>query len=97
MGYTGIENYLADNLSAVYSKENSLVLTDHALQTCENIEFNFEDKTVLLTDARVPRIVTWNEESLLQPENVLLLGELKERKATVHGGWEYENNPAEVG
>ena len=31
-----------------------------------------------------------------QPENVLLLGELKERKTNVWGGWQYEDNPNEV-
>ena len=32
----------------------------------------------------------------MQPENVLLLGELKERKANVLGGWQYEEDKAEV-
>lgn len=31
-----------------------------------------------------------------EPENVLLLGELKEQKANVYGGWVYEENPTEV-
>ncbi|MBP5250945.1 MAG: galactokinase [Treponema sp.] len=91
------ENILADNLAAVFSKENSLILTDYARSDYETIPFSFEDKTVILTDARVPRIVTWNEDSLLQPENVLLLGELKERKSNVRGGWVYEEDSAEVG
>ena len=40
---------------------------------------DFEDVSILLTDARVPRISVWNEASVMEPENVLLLGELKER------------------
>ena len=40
--------------------------------------------------------MTWNEESLQQPENVLLLGELKERKSTVYGGWYYADTSAEA-
>lgn len=91
-----IENYKADNFTAIYSKRNSLVLTDHAKGTCDIIPFPFKGKTIVLTDARVPRIVTWNEVSLQQPENVLLLGELKERRSNVYGGWHYEENKGEV-
>jgi len=89
-------NILADNFAAIYSKPDSLVLTDYATNSYEIIPFKFEGKKVLLTDARVPRVTVWNEESIQQPENVLLLGELKERKNSVHGGWYYEENPTEV-
>ncbi|HBG66987.1 MAG TPA: galactokinase, partial [Treponema sp.] len=85
--YFGCANYKADNFTAIFSKENSLVLTDYSKNDYEIIPFKFTGKTILLTDARVPRITTWNEESLLQPENVLLLGELKERRSNVFGGW----------
>ena len=90
------ENHLADSFAAIFSKEDCLVLTDYEKRDCQTIPFAFEDKTVILTDAAVPRVVTWNEESLMQPENVLLLGELKERRADVFGGWQYEDNRAEV-
>ena len=93
--YFGVVNHKADNFAAVYSKENSLVLTDYSTNTCDLIPFKFKDKTVILTDARVPRITTWNEESLQQPENVLLLGELKDQRSSVYGGWRYEENSAE--
>ena len=62
----------------------------------DHIPFNFDDKVILLTDAKVPRIDLWNKDSVSQPENVLLLGELKERKTNVYGGWKYEENPNEV-
>ncbi len=90
------ENYIADNFACLYSKAGSLVLTDNNTSSYETIPFNFDDKTVLLTDARVPRISVWNEESLRQPEHVLLLGELKERKNNVYGGWCYEDSPTEI-
>ncbi len=93
--YFGCANYKADNFTAIFSKENSLVLTDYSKNDYEIIPFKFTGKTILLTDARVPRITTWNEESLLQPENVLLLGELKERRSNVFGGWRYEESGAE--
>lgn len=90
------EDFRADNFAAIYSKPHSLVLTDHARAGFDVIPFPFEERTVILTDARVPRIVTWNEESLLQPENVLLLGELKERRSNIYGGWHYEDRASEV-
>ncbi len=93
--YFGIANHKSDNFTAVFSKENSLVLTDYSTNSYEIIPFKFKDKTIILTDTRVPRITTWNEESLQQPENVLLLGELKEQRSTVYGGWRYEENNAE--
>jgi galactokinase len=94
--FLGTENYSADSFAAIYSKPGNLVLTDYARRDCELIPFGFSDKTVILTDASVPRIVTWNEDSLMQPENVLLLGELKERNANFFGGWHYESDKTEV-
>ncbi len=93
--YYGVENHKADSFTAIFSKENSLVLTDYSTNSYEVIPFKFKNKSIILTDASVPRIVTWNEESLQQPENVLLLGELKERRSNVYGGWRYEEDTAE--
>lgn len=94
--FLGLNNLKADNFTAVYSREKTLVLTDYGNGTCQNVPFDFEGKTIVLTDAEVPRITTWNEESLFQPENVLLLGELKEIKSNVFGGWQYEENRSEI-
>ena len=89
-------NYIADNFSALFSVPGSLVLTDHAKMSFETIPFDFSEKTILLTDARVPRISVWNEDSLRQPENALLLGELKHPKPSVFGGWIYEESKTEI-
>ncbi len=89
-------NYISDIYATVHSKKNTLVLTDHANQSFENIPFDFENKSIVLVDAKVPRVNIWNEEIIREPESALLLGELKERKANVHGGWHYEENPHEV-
>ncbi|WP_147634776.1 galactokinase [Treponema pectinovorum] len=94
--FLNIENYIADNFAAIYSKEGNVVLTDYGKYSCDLIPFDFEDKVILLTDAKVPRVEMWNEESIQQPENVLLLGELKERKTNAYGGWIYEDNPTEI-
>ena len=89
-------NFLADNYSALYSKKGTLLLTDHSKVAYENIPFDFSDKVILLTDARVPRISTWDKETMLEPENALLLGDLKEKKNNVHGGWAYNADPTDI-
>ena len=94
--FLNIENYIADYYTAIYCEENSLVLTDYAKMTWDLLPFNFEDKVILLTDSKVPRIQMWNESLIQQPEYALLLGELKDRKSNVYGGWVYENNTNEI-
>ncbi len=91
-----IENHLADNFTALYSQKGNLLLTNYGKFSYDSIPFNFEGKKILLIDAKVPRINLWNEEIMQEPENVLLLGELKEHKQNAYGGWVYEENPTEV-
>lgn len=94
--YYGTDNHMADTYAALFSKEDSLVLTDYSEKSWDLIPFKMKDRKVILTDASVPRIVTWNEDSLMQPENVLLLGELKNLRSNVYGGWQYEESQAEI-
>lgn len=94
--FLGVGNYTADIFSAMYAEPDSCVLTDHSRNSYELLPFAFEDTVVLLTDARVPRISVWDETTLHEPGNVLLLGELKERRHNVHGGWQYEDSPTEI-
>lgn len=94
--FLGAGNYVADIFAAVYAQPNSCILTDHATNTHDILPFQFENISILLTDARVPRISVWNEATLMEPENVLLLGELKERKNHVYGGWQYEESSTEI-
>lgn len=94
--FLGTNNYISDIYTAINSKKNTLVLTDHATQSFENIPFNFSEKAIVLVDAKVPRVNIWDEEMIREPESALLLGELKEFKESVHGGWHYEENPHEV-
>jgi len=94
--FLNVGNYLADNFAALFSKKDSLLITDHAKMSYEIIPFSFPKKTIILTDARVPRISVWNEESLRQAENALLLGELKQVKSNVFGGWVYEESKTEI-
>jgi len=91
-----IENHIADNFAALYAKKGNLILTDHAKNSYENMAFDFPGRKIILIDTKVPRESMWNEEIMLEPENVLLLGELKEPKDKVYGGWLYEENPTEV-
>jgi galactokinase len=83
-------SYNADIFTALYSKKGTLLVTDHSRNSWDYIPFPFLDRKILLTDARVPRISVWNEESIQESENALLLGELRERKSNVYGGWQYD-------
>ena len=94
--FLGSNNYLSAVLTAIHSKEKSLVLTDYSTKSYEILPFDFPEKKILFVDAKVPRVNIWNEEIIREPENALLLGELKDRKSYVRGGWTYEENPHEV-
>ena len=89
-------NLIADNFAALYSEPDSMILTDYGQQTYENIPFDFSGYKILLTDAKVPRVSIWNEDEIREPEHALLLGDLKERKKGVPGGWVYDTNPTNV-
>ena len=89
-------HYLSDILAAIHSDEKSLVLTDHATKSCQLLPFDYPEKKIILVDTKVPRVNIWNEEIIREPESALLLGELKDRKSYVKGGWRYEENPHEV-
>ena len=89
-------NLIADNFAALYSEPDSMILTDYAKQSYENIPFDFSGYKILLTDAKVPRVSIWNEDEIREPEHALLLGDLKERKKGVPGGWVYDTNPTIV-
>lgn len=90
------EYIAADAYTALFSKAGEVLFTDYATGRYDTLPLPFADKKILLVDAKVPRVSVWNEETLHQPEHVLLLGELKERKSTVYGGWQYEENPTDV-
>ena len=90
------QNFLAANYTALYAKRRHVMVTDYATGAHEAVPFDFPSKKILLTDARVQRVTVWNEEELHQPEYVLLMGDLKERKRNVWGGWVYEDNPDEI-
>jgi len=86
-------NYLADIYSAWYAKKGTCILTDHKKNTFKTIPMRFEGYTILLTDARVPRISLWNKEILHSPENFLLMAELKIQK---DNDWVYEDSQVEI-
>ncbi len=86
-------NYIADIYAALYAEENTVLLTDHAKNTYTPIPFDFPEYTILLTDARVPRISVWDEDTIVQPENFLLMAELKVKKKDY---WVYEDSVVEI-
>lgn len=89
-------NYNSDTFSALFSKKGSLIVTDHTKNTYCNFPVPFEDKKVLLVDLRVPRVSLWKEESIFEPENALILGDMREMKDTVFGGWRYINDVTDI-
>lgn len=86
-------NYIADLFAAFYSEEGTCLLTDHAKNTHTPIPIDFEGYSILLTDARVPRISVWDEETVRTAENFLLLAELKNQRK---GFWIYEDSEDEI-
>ncbi len=89
-------NFISDNFSTMFSKKGNLLITDHFKNTWDYIPFNFEDKKIFLLDTKVPRIDVWDRESIHEPQYALLLGDLRERKANVYGGWQYIDNITDI-
>ena len=89
-------NYIADNFAAMFSKKNNIIITDHFKNTWDYVPFNFEDKKVLLVDTKVPRVSVWNEETLHEPQHALIMGDLRERKPNVYGGWRYIDDVTDI-
>ncbi len=89
-------NYQADNFAALFSKKNNIIITDHFKNTWDYVPFNFADKKVLLVDTKVPRVTVWNEETLHEPQYALIMGDLRERKQNVYGGWRYIDDVTDI-
>lgn len=89
-------NYIADNFAALFSKKDNLIITDHSKNTWGYVPYSFSDKKIFITDLKVPRISIWNEESLFEPQYALLLGDLRETKNKVFGGWQYINDVTDI-
>lgn len=89
-------NYLADNYAALFAKKNNIIITDHFKNTWDYIPFTFEDKKILLVDTKVPRVTVWDEDSLHEPQYALIMGDLRERKPNVYGGWRYIDDVTDI-
>ena len=89
-------NYIADNYTALFAKKNNILITDHFKNSWDYIPFNFEDKKILLVDTKVPRVEVWNEESLHEPQYALIMGDMRERKPNVYGGWRYIDDVTDI-
>lgn len=94
--YLHQNNYLSDNYAALFAKKGNLILTDYFKNTWDYIPFNFPNKKVLLTDTKVPRINTIDEETMFQPQYALMLGDLREKKSNVYGGWHYIDSITDI-
>lgn len=90
------ENHNADNFAAIYARKGFLICTDYYSNSYEHVPFDFEDKKVILVDAKVPRYEMWNRETLYEPENALILGDLREEKKNLFGGWHYISDVTDI-
>ncbi|MCR4579358.1 MAG: galactokinase [Treponema sp.] len=90
------ENYSADNCTALFAKKGNLFITDYFKNKWDYVPYTFEDKKLFLVDTKVPRISVWNEMSLYEPQNALLLGDLRDQKPNVYGGWKYIDNVTDI-
>ena len=89
-------NYIADNFTALFAKKNNILITDHFKNSWDYIPFNFEDKKILLVDTKVPRVTVWDEDSLHEPQYALIMGDMRERKPNVYGGWRYIDDVTDI-
>ncbi len=84
---------LADIYTPLYAKKNTCILTNYNNSSYEIIPFDFPDTSFVLTDARVPRVHVWNEETLWTAEYACLLGDLKISR---NGEIVYEDSDTEI-
>lgn len=90
------ENYLANNYVSLFAKKGNLLITDHYKKIWDYVPFDFEDKKIFLIDTKVPRIDVWDRNSIHEPQNALLLGDLRENKSNVYGGWQYIDSQTDI-
>jgi galactokinase len=86
-------SYLADIYTALFAKKNTCIVTDYNRLSFEIIPFDFPETSLILTDARVPRVTVWNEETLWTAEYACLLGDLKVSR---NGVVMYEDSDVEI-
>ncbi len=91
--FLNTEHFASDINAALFARENSCILTDHESGTFSIEPFEFDDIAIILTDARVPRISVWNEDSLRTEENLKLLSDLRIQK---NGQTVYEDAESEI-
>ncbi len=90
--FLSVENYLANNFTALFSKKDNLIITNHYTNIWDYVPMNFKDKKIILLDTKVPRIKAWSEDEIFHPEYALVLGDLREIRNNVYGSWRYINN-----
>lgn len=90
------ENYISDNFSALFAKSSSFLVTDYTKNAFENFEIPFKDKSCFLVDLNIPQTFVWNETTLFEPENALILGDMREAKNNVFGSWQYINDVTDI-
>ena len=91
--FLGINSFISDIYTVMFAKKDHFLLSDYNNSSFSYVPFNFEDKCIILTDSKVPRVSVWNEDSLWKAEYACLLGDLKVRK---NGTIVYEDSDVEI-
>lgn len=91
--FLDVPTCLADLYTAFFAKKNTCLITDYNTNTYYHIPFEFDNLCLLLTDAKVPRVTVWNEQSLWTPEFACLLGDLKTER---NGEIVYNDSDTEI-
>lgn len=99
-------NIQSDNFTTMFSKKGKFLVTDYAKNSWDYIDYPFgknidsngnsTERKMFVIDTKVPRVRVWNEDALFEPQYALILGDLRERKEGIYGGWRYISNVTDI-
>ncbi|MCR4790568.1 MAG: galactokinase [Treponemataceae bacterium] len=72
--------YRSDVYTALFAKKDCAILTDHSDGSYKYYPFKFPGESIILTDAKVPRISLWEEEDFYSEKNRSMLAKLKKKR-----------------
>lgn len=89
--------FMVNSFVSFHAEAGCLLISDLRKKEFTNVPFTFEkDAVFLLINAAVPRFIGWDENTLFQSEYALVLGDLRELRSDVFGGWRYIKDVTEI-
>lgn len=89
--------FMVNSFVSFYAEKDKLMISDLRKKEFTNVPLAFSEEIVfLLINAAVPRFIGWDESTLFQSEYALVLGDLRELKSEVFGGWRYIKDVTEI-